>query len=705
MKRLFSFSLLLLVLSPLFAQKDAPTIDPSRIEIVRDSFGVAHVFAPTDAECAYGVAWATAEDDFKLPQWFLMAITGNMGRYEGADGAAIDFAVKWTRVNDLTEERYMQDISPEFRAVAEGYAAGANAYAKAHKDEVTCKKCYPITGKDVVAGHMLGLALMGGIDGKIRRILNGGIKRDIPMKDEGIGSNGFAFNASRTKDGATYLAVNSHQPIEGLLSFYEMHICSEEGWNIVGAMFHGSPVIFEGTNEYLGWGHTTGDVDNADYFQLEMHPKKKNLYNVDGEWKKLDQKKVKLVVGLGKKKRFRIPVWKKTWMSEFGPTLVTKHGTFAIRMPALMEITPAEQWYQMDKAKNFSEFKKALEIQGISHQNITYADRNDTIAQIAHGLFPIRNPDFDWTKVVPGNTYKNRWTEYHPVKDYAQFVNPAAGYVFNCNNTAFDGTDPAEALDPTSFDPHMGYKFPKSTNRSRRFHELMQDYSSKIDYQDFKDIKFDNAFPDSMSMLGNYSLNEMFELTPEAYPDIADAIEIINRWDSYRGTDMADTNATLPICAAYILNETVHGKEKNRMKTDPEFRKVTIAGALSKAKDHLIKHFGKMSIPLGTFQVHQRGDVEIPISGGPDVLRAVYTQGFEEGKRRMYIGDGYVQMVRFNKGQLPIIESVNAFGSSSKAGSPYYTNQMQLFADQQFKPMSLNKEEVYKKAMKVYHPK
>ena len=150
---------------------------------------------------------------------------------------------------------------------------------------------------------MLGLALMGGIDGKIRKILNGSIKKEIPVKDEGVGSNGFAFNASKTQDGFTYLGINSHQPIEGLLSFYEMHICSEEGWNIVGAMFHGSPVIFEGTNEYLGWGHTTGDVDNADYFQLEMHPKKKNLYKIDDEWKKLEQKKGEVGGGIGQKEK------------------------------------------------------------------------------------------------------------------------------------------------------------------------------------------------------------------------------------------------------------------------------------------------------------------------------------------------------------------------------------------------------------------
>jgi acyl-homoserine lactone acylase PvdQ len=100
------------------------------------------------------------------------------------------------------------------------------------------------------------------------------------------------------------LAINSHQPIEGILSWYEAHVCSEEGWNMHGSLFHGGISIFHGTNENLAWAHTTGDLDMADVYHLEMHPRKKKWYKFDGEWHKLETHRAKLKVGLGKKRMF-----------------------------------------------------------------------------------------------------------------------------------------------------------------------------------------------------------------------------------------------------------------------------------------------------------------------------------------------------------------------------------------------------------------
>jgi acyl-homoserine-lactone acylase len=110
-----------------------------------------------------------------------------------------------------------------------------------------------------------------------------------------------------------------------------------------------------------------------------MHPKKKNYYKFDGHWKKLETHSAKLKVGLGKKHKFVITVGKKFWKSVYGPTMKNQFGYFSLRMPALVEPKTSLQWYRMNKSRNFTEFKKALDIQGLSRQNITYADKNDTI--------------------------------------------------------------------------------------------------------------------------------------------------------------------------------------------------------------------------------------------------------------------------------------------------------------------------------------
>ena len=306
----------------IFAQQ----FDPKKIDIVRDEFGVPHIFAKTDAEVAYGLEWATAEDDVENAQFMLSAMRGQLGVKQGVNGAKIDFAVQFLGVVDYVNENYEESIPEDLKRVLEGAAAGANAYFYSHPEHVWNKKMLPVKPQDFVVGMMLGTALMGGVQGTVEKMVDGRIQNDVPKAEDGIGSNAYAFNSNKTVDGNTYLAVNAHQPIEGLLSWYEAHVCSEEGWNMVGGLFHGSPTVYLGTNENLGWGHTTGNLDELDVFKLKMHPKKKLWYSVDGEWHKLDKKRAKLKVALGKNGWFKITVGKKFYNSMYGPTLENDHG-------------------------------------------------------------------------------------------------------------------------------------------------------------------------------------------------------------------------------------------------------------------------------------------------------------------------------------------------------------------------------------------
>ena len=108
----------------------------------------------------------------------------------------------------------------------------------------------------------------------VQRIIGNNVKLEAP-KEEITGSNTFAFNSSKTTDGNTYLAINTHQPLDGPVSWYEAHLCSEEGTNIIGALFAGTPSILIGANQHLGWAHTVNYPDKTDVFKLEMHPSKK----------------------------------------------------------------------------------------------------------------------------------------------------------------------------------------------------------------------------------------------------------------------------------------------------------------------------------------------------------------------------------------------------------------------------------------------
>jgi len=696
---------LCLILGEGIAQKASttlPTFDPSRIDIVRDSFGVPHIFAPTDAEAAYGLAWATAEDDIENSQFMLLAMRGMLGRHLGEEGAKIDYAVQLLQVVEHVNQHYEKEVPEDFKRVLEGYAAGANAYFMKHPDKLYFKKMLPVTPQDLVCGYMLGMALMGGVEGTVKSIINGSIVNKVPHKEEGrgSGSNGFAFGPAKTKDGSSYLAVNAHQPLEGLLSWYEAHVHSDEGWNIVGALFHGATTIFLGSNEHLGWTHTTGQLDEIDVFKLEMHPKKKKWYRFDGGWYKLKQRTARLRVKIGKRGIIRIPVPKRYWTSKYGPTLVTKHGTYAIRMPALLKLQTAEQWYRMNKASNFEEFQAALRLQGLSRQNITYADDQGNIYFLSNGLVPDRNRNFDWKMVVPGDTSATLWTDYMPIDSLSFFHNPQCGWVFNTNNAGFEATAKDENHKIEEFAKHIGYKN-EYNNRSLRFYELMEEKykGKKIDYQDFKEIKFDHTYPERVTYRGRMWVDELFTLNPDDHPEIADAIRRIKNFD---GTaDTLDRNYSIFLYTTYMILK--HGHEQGEAERNPEKRPAFFVNMITKAQDHMMKHFGTIDIPLGKVQILKRGDKEYGMSGGPDFIRDARGTFMDDGRVKVRVGDSYVQLTQFTKDGT-IIESISPFGASSFPESPHHNDQMGKFVNHELKKMPLDKESVYKMAERVYHP-
>lgn len=678
------------------------SIDPSRIDIVRDEYGIPHIFAKTDAEVAYGLMWATAEDDFDTMQFLMMASKGLMGVRDGVSGAQIDYAVQLMGLHDHVAEHYETDISEDFKRLLEAACLGANAYAAAHPEEVWYPKALPITPQEIIIGYMLGQSLMAGVHDVVSGILDGKYTQIIKREynDTGIGSNAYAIHSSLSGTGETYLAINSHQPIEGILSWYEAHVCSEEGWNIHGSLFHGGVSIFHGTNEHLAWAHTTGDLDMADVYSLQMHPRKKNLYRYDGQWLKLETRRAKLKVALGKKKKFRINVRKKMWMSVYGPTLVTKkHGTFAFRMPTLYELRPAEQWYRMNKATSFTEFYKALEIQGISMQNITYADRNDTIFFIANGKVPRRDPNFDWEQVLPGDTSATLWTEYLREDELVQSINPECGYLFNANNSIFDHSCTAENPDCGLYPVSIGYRPEKKTNRGLRSQEIF-DGLSQVDYDMLKEIKFDVQYPDTFVFLKDYSIADMLHFTADDAPDLADVFDHFRAWG--RRGDTTDLHAALIFTTFYMMYHD-NSLKAETIRDSAEVRKAFFLKHMRAAKERFMTHFGRLDVPLGQVQVLSRGGKEYAIAGGPDAIRAVYCNLRDDGKLQMWLGDGFVQMTRFTDDGVRM-ESVNAYGASNKPSSPHYNDQMGLFVNHRFKPNTLDRERVYREAKRVYHP-
>ncbi len=685
------FALLLMLLAQLTAWAQ---IDVSRIDIVRDSFGVPHIFAPTDEEVAYGLAWATGEDDFKTAQELLLVVRGKLGEVNGKNGAILDFMYYILDVDHVVEEQYETAYSPKFKKILNHYAQGLNAYAAAHPEELLHKKLFPINEKDLVKSYTLTLAMLANVYIDIQKIFG-----DFIADYEGSlpeGSNAFAYSSKKTTDGKAYLIVNSHQPLQGLFSWYEVHVCSEEGWNFLGGTFPGGAAPFLGTNENLGWANTLNHPDFTDVYKLQMHPTDKLKYKFDDGWETLEPivAKVKVKVGF-----LKIPIKKTFYRSKYGPTIKNDNGYYSLRFVSGLDIRASEQTYRMNKASNYTEFMEAMKMQAHPCTNLIYADREDNIYYISNGLFPKRNPKYNWTGVLPGNTSETLWsTDYfYPLDSLPQYLNPKAGYLFNTNNTCFNATGPLENLDHTKFNPTFSYEL-EDNNRSIRAQELISQYD-RVSYEDVKKIKFDNIFNEYLFTSGCENLFMLTALDPAKYPDIADAIAVGRDWN--RSSDVDNKEAAFLFFAFYELSAKL--VERASIYECNAFYEAEYVEALRNAKKHMLKHFGTLRVPLGDVQKLVRGDKVLPVGGGPDVLGANTTEPYKNGMRKSFVGDSYIMMCQYNKDGVEI-ETIHSYGASSKPDSPHYNDQMDLFVKNEFKPMTLDKATIYKDAKRIYHP-
>lgn len=663
--------------------------NPQKIDIVRDKWGVPHIFANTDAEVAYGLAYAHAEDDFNTIQSCFLAGKAMLGRLKGKDGAAIDYVVHLFRIPELVDAKYETDISPQYKKVLEGYCAGFNAYANSHPKDVLVKQLLPLKPKDMLCYSVLQLCISSGADDALKQIFGNSV--DIATGLKPGGSNAFAFNSKITADAQTYLNINAHQPLEGPVSWYEAHLCSNEGWNIIGALFAGAPSILHGCNQYLGWAHTVNNPDKLDIYQLELNPKNKLEYRFDGHWEKLETFKVRLNVNLAG--ITTIGATKDAFWCKYGPVVFNKKGAFAVRTPAMFDIRGLEEWYRFNKAKNFSEFNTALQMNAIPGYNIVYADRYDTIFYISNGQIPVRDKSYNWKATLPGNTSKTLWTNLYPTSSLPQVLQPASGYVFNTNNTPFHSSGTGDNPDAHNYEAAMGYeRF--DNNRSLRFSELVSQYN-KIGYDDFKRIKYDDELPQKLAYMVN--TDTLFSLDAGKHKELADVIQLLQHWD--KSCDVNSGAATVFAVIYYNVVADMQGPKPYSIITTNKAVEL-----YKNAKNYLVQHFKSSSVPLGDYQKLVRGEKALPVRGIPDVLAAMYSVTYKNGMVKAAQGESYIELVRFTKNG-PQIESVNCYGASNVPGNLHYDDQMELFTHQLTKPMTFDKATIYKTAERVYHPK
>jgi acyl-homoserine-lactone acylase len=664
------------------------------VTIVRDQWGVPHIYGETDADVAYGLAWANCEDDFKTLQENLLPAKGLLAREKGKEGAILDFLVKFLGSQKTVKERYEKDISPEYKAYLEAYCKAVNDYAEIFPKEVLVKKAFPVTTQDVLASYHYIAALITNAHEPIRAVFEG--KYDA--KEVRFGSNAFAVNSRKSANGNSFLVVNPHVPFEGFFSWYECHLVSNEGMNIMGATMHGGSSVFLGTNENLGWSHTWNKYDMADCYKLKMHPDNKLQYEFDGQWKTLKEHKAKLTVKL-KKWLPPVSVKKKFYESVHGPVIKSKKGEyFAIRWGAMNEIRTGEQWWRMNKAKNFDEFYKVLQMNALPRFNIIYADKEGTLFFLDNGIVPKRSGNHNYADVVAGNISETLWTAFYSPDELPQVKNPDCGYVFNTNNTPQRATCEEDCKLFGQWDKHIGFRA-GDNNRSERFMALIEK-KERVDFEYLKRVKFDNQYPDKGAFVNSISI--IFDIEAGKYPDVKDMLTVMKRWNRIAAPDsLAPTYFLLTF--DYVFQKNNYSDQK--FLTGIALDEPLFIEAVRHAKEHLLKHFGTIDVPLKNIQIIKRGNKDYPMPGFPDALAANYGKKRVDGKYEGFVGDAYTMIVEYAQSGPVRIESLVTFGASSKPESQHYSDQLEkLWIHQQTKPMTMNKEAIMKNAERIYKP-
>jgi acyl-homoserine-lactone acylase len=677
------------------------------VEILRDSWGVPHVFGRRDADAAFGLAYAHAEDDYYTIQQTFLAARGLMGLAYGPDAAPNDYMVQLLRIWDVVEREYAT-IPPDVQAVMQGYVDGLNYYAALHPDEVILPEAFPMKPEDVAAGFIHRIPLFFNIDRALTELFADERQRPVSTKDEtsfnpfpvisAYGSNVFAVGPTRSANGETFFAVNSHQPWEGPVTWYEAHVVSQEGWDMVGGLLPGSPTITHGHNRKLAWAFTVNGPDLIDTYVLEMNPDNPNQYRFDGEWLDLEVGEARLPLTLFG--RFRWTVKREVLWSVHGPVVRQDHGVYALRYAGMGEIGHVEQFYRMNKASDWDEWYTAVSTGPLPMFNIGYADAAGNIYYVYNGRIPLRAEGYDWRQYLPGNTSETLWTDYLPFEQLPQVLNPDSGFIQNANSSPFQTTVGPDNPNPAAYSPTLGIET-YMTNRALRALTLFSG-DEAITEEAFYDYKYDMAYDPASDMgqlVGILGGTPPMALTPE----MATAVSLLTNWDLQAAPD--SLGATLAVLTLHFLIESGEGQIRPSRLVNGTMPEAAAWESLAQAVEVLLENFGRVDVPWQEVNRLRRGEVDLGLGGAPDVLHAIYGNLEEDGRFRAFVGDCHIMLVSWDAEGNLRSHSIHQYGSATlDENSPHYADQSPLFAARQLKPVWLDEAEIRANLGRAYRP-
>jgi acyl-homoserine lactone acylase PvdQ len=515
------------------------------------------------------------------------------------------------------------------------------------------------------------------------------------------GSNGFAVGPALSKSGHSLLYINPH------VTFYfrpEVHVVSEEGLSVYGAVTWGQFFVYQGFNPYNGWMHTSSEVDVADaYFETTRSQNGQMQYLLDGKWIPFQTK----IITLGSRKI-------KAYFNHRGPVLAARDGKWiSVRSYNRARKSLIQSWLRT-KTKGLADYKRVMEMRANTSNNTVYADNKGNIAYWHGNYVPRRDLALDWGIPQDGSTSKNDWQGLHSVDQIVHVYNPASGWIQNCNSTPFtvSGTSSPLRSDYPVYMAPDGENF-RDRNAVRLFSQ-----TGKLDLQGLIGLGYDRrlmAFETLLPALVEAAGHES---------DLSEVVQELKKWDyTASASSVAQTIAIrwgLKIMPK-IPKPKQFGGETEVVQNMESYAKTgaksEMVQALMEVLADLNKDFGTWRVVWGELNRFQRisnGDalqmddskasIPVPFTSSAWGQLPSYTSRSIQGSKKWYgvNGNSFIAAVEFG----PKIKaySLLAGGQNGSPNSPHFFDQGQMYAEGKFKDIYFYKSDVLKHAVTSYHP-
>jgi acyl-homoserine-lactone acylase len=681
------------------------------VTVVRDDWGIAHVYGKTDADAVFGIVYTQAEDDFNRVETNYINAMGRLAEVEGESKIYQDLRMK-IFIDPVALKKDYAKSPPWLQKLMNAFADGLNYYLAKH----------PEVRPHVIKHFEPWMALSfteGSIGGDIEKIslnqlqafygktpVSGAAVQEDDEYAEPSGSNGIAIAPSNTVSHHALLLINPHT------SFFfrsELQMASDEGLNAYGAVTWGQFFIYQGFNERTGWMHTSSGVDAVDEY-LETIVKKgdKVFYKYGNEERPLIAGEItvpyKTASGIAEKK-FTI------YRTHHGPVIRESNGKWVSIRLMQEPIKALEQSYTRTKQKDYKSYRETMELKANSSNNTIFADADGDIAYFHGNFIPRRDTSFDWKQPVDGSIAATEWKGLLNVDELPQLLNPKTGWLYNSNNWPWSAA--AESSPKQKDYP----AYVENGGESARGLHAVRVLEHKRDFT--LDSLIAAAYDSYLTWFEKPlpALLKAWDDAPASNPlkaKLAEQIALLRNWDLRWAAD------SMPTSLAVFWGEDIRRRAGGRRGgggSPEDASPQQLLESLSAASDKLAADFGSWKTPWGDINRFQRltGDIVQPFNdAGPSIPVAFTSATYGSlasfgaraypGTKKWYgtSGNSFVAVVEF--GDKVRAKAVTAGGESGHPESSHFNDEAQRYATGGLRDVYFYRAQLRGHTEAEYHP-